>query len=102
MGLQCAGAGRQAHGRAAVWALQHPQTDRVGQRFSSSVAVQIALGAVRQHRRNTAHGAGDAGQAQQHGLARKLLGLFSQPDGSKKTSASRYACRMAAASSGPV
>lgn len=32
----------------------------------------------------------------------KLLGLFSQPDGSKKTSASKYACRMAAASSGPV
>ena len=69
MGLQCAGTGRPAHGRTAVGAVQHLQNG-AGQRVGvQRIAVQKTLGAVRQHRRNTAHGAGDAGQAQQHGLA---------------------------------
>ena len=69
MGLQCAGTGRPAHGRTAVGTVQHLQNG-AGQRIGvQRIAVQKTLGAVRQHRRNTAYGAGDAGQAQQHGLA---------------------------------
>ena len=49
VGLQRPGAGGLAHGRAAVWAVQHPQ-DRVGPRFFiQRVAVQLALAAIFQH-----------------------------------------------------
>ena len=101
MGLQCAGTGRPAHGRTAVGAVQHLQNG-AGQCVGvQRIAVQrpsVPLASIEGIPPTAL-----ATQGRPSSMASpKLLGLFSQPDGSKKTSASRYACRMAAASSGPV